>query len=74
MNKNSQYINQVNVNIGEMARLTFNEVIPPDNEIISVITLSMHVEFLKVLHSTIGETLNNYADTIKNIGSNRDVN
>ena len=72
--KNSQYINQVNVNIGEVARLTFNEVTPPDNEIIQVITLSMHVEFLKVLHQAIGDTLNNYAEGIKNMQSNREVN
>lgn len=72
MTKNSQYINQVNVNIGEMARLTFNEVV--NDEIIPVTVLSMHVEFLKVLHATIGQTLDNYADTIKNMQSNKGMN
>jgi hypothetical protein len=72
--KNSQYVNQLNVNVGEVARLTFNEVQSEGAEIIPVITLSMHVEFLKVVYSTIGDTLNKYADSIANMQSNKGVN
>lgn len=73
--KNSQYTNQINVSIGEMVRLSFNEVLPPPNEeVIQIIVLSMNIEFLKVLHDVIGRTLNDYADNIKNIQSNKDVN
>lgn len=72
--KNSQYVNQMAVSIGEVARLTFNEVMPPNDEIEHVITLSTNIEFLKVIYSTIGQTLNQYAETIKNINSNKGVN
>ena len=48
--KNSQYVNQMAVSIGEVARLTFNEVMPPNDEIEHVITLSTNIEFLKVIH------------------------
>ena len=70
--KNSQYINQVNVNLGEMARLTFNEVV--NDETIQVVALSMHVEFLKALHTTIGQSLDNYAQNVANIKSDRNMN
>jgi hypothetical protein len=48
--KNSQYVNSCNVNISEMARLTFQEQMPQHNgEIAHVVTVSMHIEFLKHL-------------------------
>ncbi len=72
MNKNSQYINQVNVNISEMARLTFNEVV--NDETIQVVALSMHVEFLKVMLQAIGGALDNHSQNIASIKSDRNVN
>ncbi len=73
--KNSQYINQMNVNISEMVRLTFNEQMPQNNnEIQHIITLSMHFEFLKEMHRTIGDTLNSHMEMIANMSKNREMN
>lgn len=71
--KNSQYINSANINISEMARLTFQEV-PPDGEIIHVVTVSCHVEFLKELYRIIGESLVKHIDNTANLSKNKDVN
>ena len=68
MNRNSQYVNQVNVHIGEMVRLTFNEVMPQhNNEIEPVATFSMHLEFLKVLNKTISGALSEHEANIANV-------
>ena len=72
--KNSQYTNQMNISIGEVARLIFNEVNPSNNEVEHIITLSANIEFLKVVHSTIGETLSKYAENVANMHSNKGVN
>lgn len=74
MNKNSQYTNSCNVNISEMARLTFQEHMPQLNgEIAHVITVSMHVNFLKTLHDTIGSSLAQHMETVANVGKNKDL-
>lgn len=74
MNKNSQYTNSCNVNISEMARLTFQEHMPQSNgEITHVVTVSMHVEFLKKLHDIIGSSLAQHMETIVNAGKNKNL-
>lgn len=73
--KNSQYVNSVNVNISEIARLTFQEQMPQyDGEMSTVITVSMHVEFLKHMYETIGRALSDHAETLANVKKNREVN
>lgn len=57
--KNSQYINQVNISINEMVRLTCNEE-QHNGEKVNVIVLSMHVEFLKELGRVINKALDDY--------------
>lgn len=76
--KNSLYVNNVNVGLSEMARLEFMETIPNENinlvETVHVVTLSMHVEFLRNLHLIIGQTLDRHDENIANLSKNKDVN
>jgi hypothetical protein len=73
--KNSQYINQMDISLSEVARLTFNEISPPNNPVEHVITLCMNIEFLKVMHKTIGDTLEEHTRSIANIvAGNREMN
>lgn len=73
--KNSLYVNSMNINISEMARLTFQEQMPQhNNNLEHVVTICCHVEFLKELHSVIGKTLFDHAENIANIDKNKDVN
>lgn len=66
--KNSQYVNSCNVNLSETARLTFQEHMPQhNNEVAHVVTLSMHIEFLKHLHDIIGNTLADHAETVAKV-------
>ena len=58
----SEYFNQVNCNISEVVRLTFNEVMPGDSEddVSTIIVLCCHYEFLKALRDTISETISQH--------------
>ena len=68
MNINSQYVNQVNVHISEMVRLTFNEQMPQNNnEIQHVVTICMHFEFLKLTRDTISKALAEHEGTLANV-------
>lgn len=56
----SEYFNQVNCNISEVVRLTFNEVMPGEDSASTIIVLCCHYEFLKALRDTISETINQH--------------
>lgn len=56
----SEYFNQVNCNISEVVRLTFNEVMPGEDSANEIIVLCCHYEFLKALRDTISETISQH--------------
>lgn len=72
--KNSQYVNSANINISEMVRLTFQEQVPPNNDMEHVITVSMHMNFLQELYRVIGDTLSRHMDTVKDLQHHKEVN
>lgn len=53
--KNSQYINQFSINISEIARISFSEVI--NDQSTDIVTVAMHVEALRVLSKFIDDTI-----------------
>lgn len=70
---NSQYSNQLDINISEMVRLIFNEQMPHHRgEIAHVVTVSLHIEFLKEVHKIIGQALYDYSNA--NMQSNKGMN
>ena len=67
----SNYINQMNVRIAEIARLQFNDVIQDDQPPIFSLVVCMNIEFLKVVYDTIGKSIAQHEEQLKNIGSNQ---
>jgi hypothetical protein len=67
----SQYINQMNCNIAEIVRLQFNEVIQDDQPPIFSTIICMHYEFLKAVYDTIGKTIEQHEEQLKNVKSNQ---
>lgn len=66
--KNSQYANQFNININELVRLTFNEIVPlSETEVINneITTISMHVEAAEVLANFMLQTINDHKEKQK---------
>lgn len=66
--KYSLYVNSLNINISEMARLTFLEHMPQHNgDMEHVVTICCHVEFLKEIRNLIDTTLAAHAENVANV-------
>lgn len=53
--KNSQYVNGFGINISEISRIAFTEMI--NNENTPIVTVCMHIEMMKQLAKFINDTV-----------------
>lgn len=53
--KNSQYSNQFSININEIARISFSELI--NDQSTEIVTICMHIEVMKHLAKFINDTV-----------------
>lgn len=62
--KNSQYVNQMNVNINDMVRIEFNDI-PDGHNSNHVITICAHVDAAEMMAKAILETVERHRRTVE---------
>jgi hypothetical protein len=74
----SDYANQLNIKIAEVARLTFNDIVQADGqheEIRGSIEIVVHFDFLKVVRDAINQVIVNHEENLaKQVEANRKMN
>jgi hypothetical protein len=73
----SDYANQLNIKISEVARLTFNDIVQTETseEIRGSIEIVVHFDFLKVVRDAINQVIVNHEENLaKQVEANRKMN
>jgi hypothetical protein len=73
----SDYANQLNIKIAEVARLTFNDIVQTEasEEIRGSIEIVVHFDFLKVVRDAINQVIVNHEENLaKQVEANRKMN
>jgi hypothetical protein len=70
----SDYANQLNIQIAEIVRLTFNDM-SPQGELLDSIQIVIHADFLKAMSDTITQAMSDHAVMLaKQVEANRKMN
>jgi hypothetical protein len=70
----SDYANQLNIQIAEVVRLTFNDM-SPQGELLSSIQIVVHCDFIKTVSEMIAKTVKDHEEALaKQVEANRKMN
>jgi hypothetical protein len=70
----SDYANQLNIQIAEVVRLTFNDM-SPQGELLDSHLIVVHYDFLKAMSNTINQAMSDHEKTLaKQVEANRKMN